>query len=295
MTIRHDMLAAASRAKHLLRESAADVAAFVQQQMNADGGFRGRGEASDLYYTVFGMEIMLALGAPLETEAVAGYLRQFGDGGTLDLAHLACLARCRANLAEAGARLDAVDGALARRLAAFRCEDGGYANVAGARGTAYGCFLALGAYQDLGCDAPDAAGLPACVDSLRRADGSYANEAGIATGSTPATAAAVTILHYLRGRAAGESLRWLAARSRATGGFLATPTAPIPDLLSTATAIHALALTGARLDDIRQPTLEFVDSLWSAEGAFAGNWLDDALDCEYTYYALLALGHLEGS
>jgi prenyltransferase beta subunit len=84
------------------------------------------------------------------------------------------------------------------------------------------------------------------------------------------------------------------ARSRATGGFLAAPLAPIPDLLSTATAIHALALAQTPLDDIKQPTLEFIDSLWSTEGAFAGNWLDETLDCEYTYYGLLALGHLNG-
>jgi hypothetical protein len=35
-----------------------------------------------------------------------------------------------------------------------------------------------------------------------------------------------------------------------------------------------------------------VDSLWDATGGFHGNWTDDMLDCEYTYYGLLALGHL---
>jgi len=33
-------------------------------------------------------------------------------------------------------------------------------------------------------------------------------------------------------------------------------------------------------------------SLWTSRGAFYGNWADDVADCEYTYYALLALGHL---
>ena len=47
------MLAAASRAKHLLRESARTWLCVVQQQMNADGGFRGVG-SKHLYYTVFG-------------------------------------------------------------------------------------------------------------------------------------------------------------------------------------------------------------------------------------------------
>ena len=43
---------------------------------------------------------------------------------------------------------------------------------------------------------------------------------------------------------------------------------------------------------IREPCLDFVDSLWTNRGGFFGTWADDAADCEYTYYALLALGHL---
>jgi hypothetical protein len=43
---------------------------------------------------------------------------------------------------------------------------------------------------------------------------------------------------------------------------------------------------------IKEPCLDFVDSLWSNAGGFHGHWGDDHLDCEYTYYGLLALGHL---
>jgi hypothetical protein len=42
----------------------------------------------------------------------------------------------------------------------------------------------------------------------------------------------------------------------------------------------------------KERCLDFVDSLWSAEGGFHGHWADDHLDAEYTYYGLLALGHL---
>ena len=38
--------------------------------------------------------------------------------------------------------------------------------------------------------------------------------------------------------------------------------------------------------------LDFIDSLWTAAGGFHGTWDDDDLDIEYTYYGLLALGHL---
>jgi hypothetical protein len=37
--------------------------------------------------------------------------------------------------------------------------------------------------------------------------------------------------------------------------------------------------------------VDFVDTLWNGKG-FCGSWADDTVDSEYTYYALLALGHL---
>ena len=43
---------------------------------------------------------------------------------------------------------------------------------------------------------------------------------------------------------------------------------------------------------LRDPCLDFVDSLWTNRGGFFGTWADDTVDCEYTFYALLALGHL---
>jgi len=289
------MIDAAAKVPGQLTDSTDLVAEFTAGRINRDGGFRGRTAKSDLYYTVFGIESLIALGAPLDSDHVLGYLNGFADGNSLDLVHLACLARCRANLRQPEHTEHELNEKIAHRLEFHRCADGGYSNSMGAKsGTAYACFLALGAYQDLDLDIPNPAGLIECILSLQRPDGAFANDATIQTGSTPATAAAVTTLHYLNCTPPPPSVQWLLARSRATGGFLAAPVAPIPDLLSTATAIHALALAKAPLDDIKQPTLEFIDSLWSTDGAFAGNWLDETLDCEYTYYGLLALGHLNG-
>jgi hypothetical protein len=39
--------------------------------------------------------------------------------------------------------------------------------------------------------------------------------------------------------------------------------------------------------------MDFMDSLWNASaGGFHGHWADEFVDAEYTYYGLLALGHL---
>ena len=43
---------------------------------------------------------------------------------------------------------------------------------------------------------------------------------------------------------------------------------------------------------VKEPCLDVIDSLWTNRGGFFGTWEDDAVDCEYTYYALLAMGHL---
>jgi hypothetical protein len=47
----------------------------------------------------------------------------------------------------------------------------------------------------------------------------------------------------------------------------------------------------ASLDPIKESCLDFIDTLWTGK-AFCGSWADDVEDAEYTYYALLALGHL---
>jgi len=66
----------------------------------------------------------------------------------------------------------------------------------------------------------------------------------------------------------------------------------MPDLLSTATALHALVALGTALETLAEPCLDFVDSLWTNRGGFHGHWADDELDVEYAFYGLLALGHL---
>jgi geranylgeranyl transferase type-2 subunit beta len=146
--------------------------------------------------------------------------------------------------------------------------------------------------EDLGGEPADPAAMRSSVQSLRAADGGYANRPDAAQGSTPATAAAVLVLRHLDGEPDAAARDWLLARCHAASGFFAAPNAPVPDLLSTATALHALVAMHADISGIKEPCLDFVDSLWTNAGGFCGSWVDQMLDCEYTYYGLLALGHL---
>lgn len=285
------MLQVARLAPRQLGESRDLVAAFFKDALMSDGGFRNRAGAADLYYTVFGLEGLIALQEPLPVSSVAPYLSRFGDGDGLDFVHVACLARAWAAIAPDMAGVPSQ--VLLDRLATYRSDDGAFAQTPqAATGSVYASYLALGAYQDLRATLPDAERLATLVASARAADGGYGNQAGDRHGLTTTTAAAVLLLHELDMPADPHLSMWLLDRCHESGGFFATPAAPIPDLLSTATALHALASLHAPVDALQEPCLDFVDSLWTNRGGFYGSWPDDTLDVEYTYYGLLALGHL---
>jgi hypothetical protein len=179
------------------------------------------------------------------------------------------------------------------RLEEYRTADGGVDAEPGApSGSAYGAFLAVTAYEDLGLQVPGRDTFLHGLKQLRAADGGYGNQPHQACGLTPTTAAVATLLRALGHECPAGLESWLLSQRHPESGFFAVPGAPIPDLLSTATALHALCGMGVSFDSFRQPCLDFVRSLWDGHGAFAGSWADPTPDCEYTYYGLLALGHL---
>jgi hypothetical protein len=284
------MLQVARLAPKQLGESRDLVAAFLHGRLNPDGGFQDRSGASDLYYTVFGLDALIALQEDLPAAQTAAYLSRFGDAAGLDFVHGACLARAWAALRRPPS--DVVPRLLGR-IEACRSGDGGYATTPGSsQGSAYAAFLAIGAYQDLGRSVPQPEGILASLRALRARDGSYANHPGLASGLTTATAAAIMVMRQLDAAPGREAGMWLLDRCHPRGGFFASPGSPVPDLLSTATALHALSALHLPIGGLRDPCLDFVDSLWTNRGGFFGTWADDDVDCEYTYYALLALGHL---
>ena len=317
------MLQIARVAPKVLGESAGLVRDFLLRQITLEGGGADRAGRPDLYYTIFVLAGLEALQAEIPKASVEPFVSGFGDGENLDFVHLGALARCRAAIGGTGApphvqtaqhhntgaasappsdasgkraaeRTFHLADSLLARLEKFRTADGGYDVKPGAaHGNAYGCFVALGAYQDLAREIPEALRMVQCLKFLETPDGAWGNVRGMRQGTVPATAAAITLLHQLGMPISAAAGDWLLAQIHSDGGWLAVPGAPLPDLLSTATALHALACLDRPLPDAqREKCLDFVDTLWSAEGGFHGHWADDALDAEYTFYGLLALGHL---
>ena len=293
MSLRLEMLQVARLAPRVLGDSAELVQRFLSSQINDAGGGLDRDGEPDLYYTIFVLAGLQALQAELPADRVERYLGGFAEGDGLDFVHLGALARCWGAMGAERVPPSTRDAILAR-IEGYRALDGGYEGEKGAEhGNAYGCFIALGAYQDLGRELPEAMRMVQCLKFLETADGAWANARGVRTGSTNATAAAVTLLRHLAVPVNAVVGEWLLNQAHPQGGFVAAPGAPLPDLLSTATTLHALAGLQVPLPAaVRERCLDFIDTLWSAEGGFHGHWADDHLDAEYTFYGLLALGHL---
>jgi prenyltransferase beta subunit len=290
VSLRLQMLQVARLAGRELGESAPLVRAFMERQFTEAGGAKDRAGKADLYYTIFALAALQALEAPLPN--IANYLRTFDDGSALDFIHLGALARC---WSASGETIDPhLADKILSRIETHRSRDGGYESEPNAeRGNAYGCFVALGAYQDLQREQPEPLRMVQCLKLLETPDGAWGNIRGMREGTVPATAAAVTLLHQLGMPVNAAVGDWLLAQMHREGGWYAIPGAPIPDLLSTATALHSLSCLDVTLPSAaRERCLDFIDTLWDADGGFHGHWADDDLDCEYTFYGLLALGHL---
>ena len=310
MSRRLQMLQVARLARQALGDSASLVAERLANTAVASGGYANRAGQADLYYTPFAIDSLIALSEPSvpacggaggffdpaspHAEKTFAWLDStFGQGSELDFVHRACLARVWA-VRTGGNDIDASRHQLAEQFLLHQAADGGFASRPAAdRGSVYGSFLVVNALADLGQPLTNdsAAGIVASLQSLQAADGGWSNEPEQPFGSTPATAAAIVLLQSMNAAIPTDAVDWLMARLHPSGGFLATPDAPMPDLLSTAVTLHALDAAAVEWRGHRDLILDFIDSLWSAEGGFHGSWADDNLDSEYTFYGLLALGH----
>lgn len=301
------MLETASKCRNMLDPDAlSKIAGFIASRQAPDGGYRGRGDSSDVYYTAFAVESLLALGSQLPEAALRGYIAGLGSVAALDLPHLASLARLVARLP--GDSFGKMKSEIPARMEEFRAADGGY----GLRpdcgtGSAYGGFLALITAEDLDCALPDPTRLVKSISALELDSGGFSGERGLDSATTTTTVSALVVFAKLGGPISKSSLKWLAARfDPETAGFRATDKAPVPDLLSSATALFAIVQARQRLpsflrsivdstidlDKIRGRCAGFIQSLWDESGGFCGSHADPIPDCEYTYYGLLGLGCL---
>ena len=294
MSLRLEMLQVARLAPAVLGPDASKrIEAFVRSTELPEGGFRDREGKPDLYYTSFAVDALTALQAELPP-TLGAWLATI-DPTSLDLVHLASLSRVAAAVASStGNESPVAIEPIFELIEAYRSGDGGYhANQGSETGSGYGCFVAYGAYSDHHRMPPNPEGMVECMRHLEQADGGWSNDRHLPIANVPSTAASMTLYRNLRLPVPDATEGFVRSCFHAkAGGFVPFPRAPLPDLLSTAVALHTLDRLQADLTSIKETCLDFIDSLWTADGGFVGNWDDDTLDVEYTYYGLLALGHL---
>jgi geranylgeranyl transferase type-2 subunit beta len=296
----------AAGASSLPEETRRRHAAFLARAQNEDGGFAGREGPSDPYYTGFALR-GAALSGELDdqiarraAEFLARQLsRPLPSIDFLSLAFSAALleAACGIDLFERAGR--ARSDVVAETISRLRRPDGGYARSAGSRHTStYQTFLAAACLELENLPIPDPGRTVDLIRSRRRADGGFVELDPIRQSGTNPTAAAVGLLRLLDGM--DESTRrgavtFLASMQSPEGGFRANARTPVGDLLSTFTALVALADLGALSAGDMAQTVHFVHSLGLSEGGFRGGSWDHEADVEYTFYGLGSMALLASS
>lgn len=288
MSLKIEMTQVARLAPNLLLESTDLVSQYVSSLITPQGLFPDREGKPDFYYSTFGLLALDALQLNIPQDALRASLEMAPLPE--DLIEASTLARCWSYVD--GTAPDRILNAIQDMTTACIQQDAFGTAPDSKAATVYATFLATGLFQDLNIPAPESIDIPVFLSSVQASDGGFPNEKSISMSTSPSTAAALALYRSMSIDPPDSACDWLLQRFSPEGGVYAAEGAPLPDLLSTAVALHALNGLDIKLNALREPTLDFIDSLWTNRGGFYGNWSEDILDVEYTYYGLLALGHL---
>lgn len=261
-------------------EALALMRQFVQERMTVNGVFVDRSGKEDIYYTSFGLLLSHVLGISRNCEATRQWLDGI-DSEKLDLVHYAAYVRARMINEWEQSKIEFVLKNIKRKairpLSSFEVVPNSDAE------SPYAQFILYSLCEDTGNTLPHA-----CLTPYRIEGGGYANRRN-GKPSTNATAAALMVARQSKDCLPTQDVEWLRDEQKSNGGWCAEQHTPLPDLLSTATALFALRCYGV---EPRYSAIDFIEGHWLDDGGFAATLLDDESDVEYLFYGLLALGTL---
>ena len=259
-------------------EALALIRHFVQERMTANGVFMDRSGREDIYYTSFGMLLSHVLGIHRNCETTRLWLDRV-DREQLDMVHYAAYVRSRMineweqNKIEF--LLKNIKRKAIRPLSSFEVVPNMDAE------SPYAQFIFYSLCEDTGNIPPTV-----CLTPYRIDGGGYANTRQ-GSPSTNATAAALMVTGQSEGYSSTRDVEWLRDEQKPNGGWCAEQNTPLPDLLSTATALFTLHCYDIKP---RYSATDFIEGHWLDNGGFAATLLEDESDVEYLFYGLLALG-----
>jgi geranylgeranyl transferase type-2 subunit beta len=262
--------------------------------LDQNGGFRGRKGNGDLYYSAFALRGLFLLGMLDDAKLlprVASFLDTQQHREDLTPVDLLSWTFC-ATLVHTvqGTELSTEQIAiLLNRWERFRRCDGCFAATEkSALSSTYTTFLTAIFYELLG-KAERCLMIPVFpILERRRSDGGFVELSPLRYSGTNPTAAAVGLLTLLEVPLPDKqkTIDFLCRCQLPDGGFQAHARIPVPDLLSSFSAVMALYDLDAAEHVDRLALRNFVTSLRSPDGGFFGMLSDQQSDVEYTFYGM---------
>lgn len=268
-------------------EAMLQVKNYVQSQINAKSVFANRGGMPDLYYTAFGWMLCYVLKIKLNPERMRTYLDGI-DADGLDLIHYAAYQRCKvlAYLSKYGELLTGISSFKPQKIKAIRDFTAIPHNDPD---SPYSQFIWVSLLEDTGHKLTDKKERIAKLNEYRLESGGYRNMPEGLGATTNATVAALAVRGQLGGYKTNQDVVFLKELQQPSGGFCAAGATPVPDLLSTATALFMLECYKGKP---KFNPADFLEAHWLPSGGFCPTLVDETSDVEYTFYGLLALGTL---
>lgn len=257
------------------------IQSFIHSQQLEDGSFIDKNGQSDLYYTAFGWLLCRVFGVAIPRKAALAFLNA-QVARELDLVHYAAYHRCCLLKGWHPFKKDAIP--YKKNAILFEGFPHGDAEAP------YSLFVRLSLVEDTGKRVAEPKEWLDALHDYQTPDGGYSNQKDGTTATVNATAAALCVLKQLKSPEADAAAHFLLCRQHTSGGYAASPDAPLPDLLSTATALFALHINGHKPET---PARAFIEAHWNERtGGFSATLFDESSDIEYMFYGLLALGTL---
>ncbi len=257
---------------------------FLLSKLGKTGYFVNRFGDEDLYYSSFALASASATNLNLKIDKIDQRLQQ-ENVANLDLIHLACYIRSRSIIQKMKGQLLQLLRPLPEVKLINNCDK---------TATPYDLFLTVTAKENGRIKLKNRNHYLEQLQPFAVASVGWSNLPNAATATLNATAAAMVVTACCRGKVNVKTIEWLWLQfDKNSGGFYAVSGAPLPDLLSTSSALLALYACGEKISsETKQKCQEFIFDHWCEDGGFSGTVADDLSDCEYTFYALLALGVL---
>ncbi|MDR0699566.1 MAG: hypothetical protein LBG28_10180 [Tannerella sp.] len=262
------------------------IGKYIESRMTQQDLFMNKSGEEDIYYTAFGWMLSYLFGIKIRCEQARRQLQNLAiDSG--DLIQYAAYIRSKM-------LLDLLNGNYGRML--FKSivpstKAGKTVFVSFPHNdccSPYSTFIRLSLLEDMNCKIRNKKEMTGSLAAYRvSATGGYSNIAGNSAASVNATSAALSVIGQLEGYALNDDVDYLYRLQDDSGGFYASENTPLPDVLSTATALFVLNCYGITP---RIGPMHFIEAHWLESGSFAPTLFEETSDIEYTFYGLLALG-----